>query len=86
MRDMAKACMTALFADGTGGGTLLWPVQREQRGAPYVDRLAGNKLFQGTFIKIINPQSTLLQVLLWTALNSGVALVGYYFAAFTIDK
>lgn len=47
---------------------------------------AGNKLFQGTFIKIINPDATLIQALEWTLLNSSVALVGYYFAAFTIDK
>ncbi|GFR43042.1 hypothetical protein Agub_g4047 [Astrephomene gubernaculifera] len=46
----------------------------------------GNKLFQGTFIKIINPSATLIQVLEWTLLNSAVALVGYYFAAFFIDK
>ena len=46
----------------------------------------GNKLFQGTFIKIINPHATLFEVLLWTCLNSLVALIGYYFAAFTIDK
>src|SRR5690242_10900574 len=26
------------------------------------------------------------QVLLWTSLNSLVALIGYYFAAFTVDK
>ena len=46
----------------------------------------GNKLFQGTFIKIINPSASLIQVLEWTLLNSSVALVGYYFAAFTVDK
>ena len=46
----------------------------------------GNKLFQGKFIKIINPTASLFQILLWTCLNSLVALVGYYFAAFTIDK
>ncbi|KAG2451250.1 hypothetical protein HYH02_003857 [Chlamydomonas schloesseri] len=46
----------------------------------------GNKLFQGTFIKIINPTASLIQVLEWTLLNSAVALVGYYFAAFTVDK
>lgn len=46
----------------------------------------GNKLFQSTFIKIINPDSSLIQVLEWTLLNSTVALVGYYFAAFTIDR
>ncbi|KAG2435009.1 hypothetical protein HYH02_012007 [Chlamydomonas schloesseri] len=46
----------------------------------------GNKLFQSTFIKIINPHATVIQILEWTLLNSAVALVGYYFAAFTIDK
>eukprot|EP00898_Chlorokybus_atmophyticus_P004917 jgi/Chlat1/5426/Chrsp35S05231 len=46
----------------------------------------GNKLFQSTFIKIINPGAGVREVALWTLLNSGVALVGYYFAAFTIDK
>lgn len=46
----------------------------------------GNKLFQGTFIKIINPSAGLIEVLEWTLLNSAVALCGYYFAAFTIDK
>lgn len=46
----------------------------------------GNKLFQGTFIKILNPNATVITTLWWTALNSGVAVVGYYFAAFTIDK
>ncbi|KAG2495268.1 hypothetical protein HYH03_006541 [Edaphochlamys debaryana] len=46
----------------------------------------GNKLFQSTFIKIINPTASVIQVLEWTLLNSAVALVGYYFAAFTIDR
>lgn len=46
----------------------------------------GNKLFQSTFIKVINPGAGILQVLEWTLLNSAVALVGYYFAAFTIDR
>ena len=46
----------------------------------------GNKLFQGTFIKVINPTASLMELLFWTLLNSGVALIGYYFAAFTIDK
>jgi MFS family permease len=46
----------------------------------------GNKLFQSTFIKIISPKANLVDTLLWTLLNSGVALIGYYFAAFTIDK
>jgi len=46
----------------------------------------GNKLFQGTFIKVINPHASLFSIMLWTLLNSGVALIGYYFAAFTIDR
>ena len=44
------------------------------------------QLFQSTFIKIINPHASVIQILEWTLLNSAVALVGYYFAAFTIDK
>lgn len=44
------------------------------------------QLFQSTFIKIINPKASIIEVLEWTALNSAVALVGYYFAAFTIDR
>ena len=48
----------------------------------------GNKLFQSTFISKIVPggKPTLIQTLEWTLLNSAVALVGYYFAAFTVDK
>jgi hypothetical protein len=47
----------------------------------------GNKLFQGTFIKILyGNEVTLFMTLKWTLLNSVVALVGYYVAAFTIDK
>lgn len=42
----------------------------------------GNKLFQSTFINIISGGRTtsILTNLLWTLLNSGVALIGYYFA------
>ncbi|GAQ81563.1 phosphate transporter [Klebsormidium nitens] len=47
----------------------------------------GNKLFQGTFIKIIvGPNVGLLTTVEYTLLNAVIALVGYYFAAFTIDK
>jgi len=35
----------------------------------------GNKLFQSTFISIIAPGSSILTGLLWTLLNSFVALV-----------
>ena len=46
----------------------------------------GNKLFQATFIKVVNPDATLIEVLEWTCLNSFVALAGYYCAALAIDK
>lgn len=46
----------------------------------------GNKLFQSTFIAIIVPGASVKVGLEWTLLNSTVALVGYYFAAFTVDK
>ena len=46
----------------------------------------GNKLFQSTFIGIIVPHASLKVSLEWTLLNSTVALVGYYFAAFTVDR
>ena len=46
----------------------------------------GNKLFQSTFIAIIVPGASVKTSLEWTLLNSTVALAGYYFAAFTIDK
>ena len=46
----------------------------------------GNKLFQSDFIGIIQPGSSLIGQLQFNLLNSSVALVGYYAAAFTIDK
>lgn len=46
----------------------------------------GNKLFQGTFIGIINPGAYPATVLWYSLLNSGVSLIGYYFAAFTVDR
>ncbi|CAK0783592.1 hypothetical protein CVIRNUC_006791 [Coccomyxa viridis] len=46
----------------------------------------GNKLFQGVFIKIINPHANLIQVLEWTLLNSFIAYLGYLLAAYHIDK
>ncbi|KAK9919115.1 hypothetical protein WJX75_009501 [Coccomyxa subellipsoidea] len=46
----------------------------------------GNKLFQSEFINVIHPGSTLVPLLEYNLLNSSVALFGYYFAAFTIDK
>ncbi len=46
----------------------------------------GNKVFQSSFIKILSPDATILVNLLWTLLNSGVALVGYWCAAAVIDN
>eukprot|EP00884_Botryococcus_braunii_P017221 jgi/Botrbrau1/4182/Bobra.0192s0042.1 len=61
---------------GTCGAWFFWDVS-----------FYGNKLFQSTFINIISGGHASIQVnLMWTALNSFIALVGYYFAAFTIDK
>ena len=47
----------------------------------------GNKVFQSTFIKVLSPSgSDLEETLLWTLLNSGVALIGYWLAAAVIDN
>lgn len=48
-------------------------------------RRSGNKLFQGRFIEVMYGKPTLLVTLEWTLVNSCIALVGYYVAAFTID-
>ena len=43
-------------------------------------------VFQSTFISILTPGgASLLTNLLWTLLNSGIALIGYWAAAFLID-
>ncbi len=54
----------------------------------HIDTMAadGNKLFQSEFINVIHPGSNLLGLLEYNLLNSSVALFGYYFAAFTIDR
>lgn len=49
----------------------------------------GNKLFQGKIITVIVGKSTaitLQNVMTATVINSAIGLVGYYFAAFTIDQ
>ncbi|TAQ83347.1 hypothetical protein B7494_g8329 [Chlorociboria aeruginascens] len=46
----------------------------------------GNKIFQGSFIKIISPNATLVESWLYNLLNVGVSLVGYYMASFLIDN
>jgi len=62
---------------GAAGGWFLWDVA-----------FYGNKLFQGTIISAIlgSAPQTLLINFEYTLLNSFIALIGYYFAAFTIDK
>lgn len=50
----------------------------------------GNKLFQSTFIKVIDPSSAksgnLMEGWLWNLVNVVVSLAGYYAASFTIDN
>ena len=47
----------------------------------------GNKLFQGQFIEVLNPNSdSVMTNWLWNLVNVGVALVGYYLASFLIDN
>jgi hypothetical protein len=50
----------------------------------------GNKLFQSTFIKVIDPASAkagnVMQGWLWNLVNVGVSLCGYYLASFLIDN
>lgn len=64
---------------GAAGGWFVWDVA-----------FYGNKLFQNTIIIAIiggnKSQVSLGNILNYTLLNSFVALCGYYFAAFTIDK
>jgi hypothetical protein len=45
----------------------------------------GNKIFQTVFIKIIDPNSTVMGNWLWNLTNIGCALVGYYLAAALVD-
>lgn len=61
---------------GTSIGWLVWDVT-----------FYGNKLFQGTFIKeIVGENVTPFQTLVYVLINSVIALVGYYVAAYTVDK
>ncbi|KAF8308788.1 MFS general substrate transporter, partial [Clavulina sp. PMI_390] len=46
----------------------------------------GNKIFQGQFIAIIAPGSSLMTGWLYNLINIGVSLVGYYAAAYYIDN
>lgn len=46
----------------------------------------GNKLFQSTFIGLLYPTASQYLKQQYTILNSAVALVGYFFAAWLVDK
>eukprot|EP00877_Chromochloris_zofingiensis_P002903 jgi/Chrzof1/12613/Cz07g01060.t1 len=46
----------------------------------------GNKLFQNTFISILYPKATAFEKQQWTVLNAAVALMGYFCAAWLVDK
>ncbi|KAJ6032117.1 hypothetical protein N7540_002849 [Penicillium herquei] len=47
----------------------------------------GNKLFQSEFISVISPSTdSVMPTWLWSLVNIGVSLVGYYFASFFIDN
>lgn len=48
--------------------------------------VAGNKIFQSTFISILYPTATAFKKQQFTLLNAGVALTGYWFAAWLVDK
>ncbi len=45
----------------------------------------GNKVFQSEFIAILSPGASIFTTLLWTLLNSGCALVGYWLTAAVVD-
>eukprot|EP01138_Halocafeteria_seosinensis_P001688 gb/GECG01001730.1/.p1 GENE.gb/GECG01001730.1/~~gb/GECG01001730.1/.p1 ORF type:complete len:599 (+),score=85.86 gb/GECG01001730.1/:1-1797(+) len=60
---------------GSGGGWLVWDVT-----------FYGNKLFQGKFINVIEEEHTVFTTLKWTLVNAIIAYVGYFVAAFTIDR
>ena len=45
----------------------------------------GNKIFQSVFIKILDPNATVIGGWNWNLLNVGCALVGYYMAAILVD-
>ena len=66
-------CLFRLLA--TAGSWFLWDFS-----------FYGNKVFQSAFIQILSPGASLLTTLLWTLLNSGCALVGYWVSACLVDN
>ena len=67
---------------------LYWPRQFVASMAWFANDFAfyGNKLQQGVFIALLYPTYTPFQQMCWSAVNSFVALCGYYVAAALIDK
>lgn len=45
----------------------------------------GNKIFQGVFLKIIDPHSTVMDIWLWNLVNIACEMAGYYMAAILVD-
>ncbi|KAK9914956.1 hypothetical protein WJX75_002900 [Coccomyxa subellipsoidea] len=68
-----KMYWSRLFA--TAGSWFLWDFS-----------FYGNKVFQSAFINILSPGASILTTLLWTLLNSGCALIGYYVSAALVDN
>eukprot|EP01138_Halocafeteria_seosinensis_P009413 gb/GECG01009619.1/.p1 GENE.gb/GECG01009619.1/~~gb/GECG01009619.1/.p1 ORF type:complete len:548 (+),score=42.29 gb/GECG01009619.1/:1-1644(+) len=60
---------------GSGGSWFVWDVT-----------FYGNKLFQGRFINIIEQEHTVFTTLKWTLVNASIAYLGYFVAAYTMDK
>ena len=67
---------------------LYWPRQFVASMAWFANDFAfyGNKLQQGVFIALLYPTYNPFQQMCWSAVNSFVALCGYYVAAALIDK
>ena len=67
---------------------LYWPRQFAASFTWFCNDFAfyGNKLQQGVFIKLLFPALNPFGQMQWTALNSFVALTGYWTAAYFIDK
>eukprot|EP00891_Asterochloris_glomerata_P003210 jgi/Astpho2/3210/Aster-05736 len=68
----------------TAGCWFLWDYRLIKRKA--LTHVYGNKVFQSSFVAILSPDATILVNLLWTLLNSGIALIGYWLTACVIDN
>jgi hypothetical protein len=66
-----------------------WTAPRCQVAQPpsaLTQHLQGNKLSQSTFIAALYPKATPFERMQWTVLNSAISLLGYWTAAFFVDK